>query len=140
MAGLNKVMLIGNLGKDPEMRYTANGKAVTTFSLACGRPPHTTADGERKEETDWFNIVAWEKLAELCSQFLQKGRQAYVEGRLQTRSWDGQDGQKHYMTEVVAQTVLFLGGAPGGGGPRSERYDDGGGAPPSVDPDDLPFE
>src|SRR6185295_18815576 len=140
MASLNKVMLIGNVGKDPEMRYTANGKAVATFTVACNRN-YSSAEGERKEETDWFNIVAWEKLAELCSQFLQKGRQAYIEGRLQTRSWEGQDGQKKYMTEVVAQTVLFL-GAPGGsgGGQRSERYDDGGNAGPPVDPDDLPFE
>jgi single-strand DNA-binding protein len=140
MASLNKVMLIGNLGKDPEMRYTANGKAVATFSIACSRTYNST-EGERKEETDWFNIVTWDKLAELCSQFLQKGRQAYIEGRLQTRSWEGQDGQKRYTTEVVAQTVLFLGSGPGGGGgPRQERYDDGGASGPPVDPDDLPFE
>jgi single-strand DNA-binding protein len=142
MAGLNKVMLIGNVGKDPEMRYTANGKAVTTFSIACNRS-HNTPEGERREETDWFDVVTWDKLAELCSQFLQKGRQAYVEGRLQTRSWEGQDGQKRYKTEVVAQTVLFLGaagGAAGAGAARVERYDDGGQNAPGVDPDDLPFE
>ena len=142
MASLNKVMLIGNVGKDPEMRYTANGKAVTTFSVACNRV-HNGPDGERREETDWFDVVAWDKLAELCSQYLQKGRQAYVEGRLQTRSWEGQDGQKRYKTEVVANTVLFLGSAGGGGAARMERFDDAGpggsgGAP--VDPDDLPFE
>jgi single-strand DNA-binding protein len=144
MAGLNKVMLIGNVGKDPEMRYTANGKAVTTFTIAVNRNFQGT-DGERREETDWFDIVTWEKLAELCSQFLQKGRQAYVEGRLHTRSWEGQDGQKKYRTEVVAQTVLFLGSA-GGGGERGggsrmpeQQYDE---APvgAGVDPDDLPFE
>ena len=111
MASLNKVMLIGNLGKDPEMRYTANGKAVTTFTLACNRT-YNAPDGERREETDWVDIVAWEKTAELCSQFLQKGRQAYVEGRLHTRSWEGQDGQKRYRTEVIASNVLFL-GSPG---------------------------
>lgn len=141
MASLNKVMLIGNLGKDPEMRYTANGKAVTTFSLACSRSYNAT-DGERREETDWFDIVAWDKTAELCSQFLQKGRQAYIEGRLHTRSWEGQDGQKRYRTEVVAQSVLFLGspgGSGGGGAARAERSDDAGSGPP-VDPDDLPFE
>ncbi len=141
MAGLNKVMLIGNLGKDPEMRYTANGKAVTHFSVACSRSFSAT-DGERREETDWFDVVTWDKLAELCSQFLQKGRKAYVEGRLQTRSWEGQDGQKHYKTEVVAQTVLFLDSGPGGG-QRAERFEDAGGAPGGggdVDPDDLPFE
>ena len=143
MAGLNKVMLIGNVGKDPEMRYTANGKAVTTFSVACNRV-HNSPEGERKEETDWFDVVAWDKLAELCSQYLQKGRQAYIEGRLQTRSWEGQDGVKRYKTEIVAQTVLFLGGpgGSGGGGQRpQEQYDDAAapaGAP--VDPDDLPFE
>ena len=141
MAGLNKVMLIGNVGRDPEMRYTANGKAVTTFSVACNRA-FTGADGERREETDWFDIVAWDKLAEQCSQFLQKGRKAYVEGRLHTRSWEGQDGQKRYRTEVVANTVLFLDAAGGGGGAaRMDQYDDhpaAAGAP--VDPDDLPFE
>ncbi len=107
MAGLNKVMLIGNLGADPEMRYTANGNAVTTFNLAVNRN-WTGPDGERKEETEWFTVVSWDKLAETVSQFLQKGRRAFVEGRLQTRSWEGQDGQKRYKTEVVANTVLFL--------------------------------
>jgi len=142
MAGLNKVMLIGNVGKDPEMRYTANGNAVTTFSLAVNRNFQST-EGERREETDWFEIVTWNKLAELCSQFLQKGRQAFVEGRLHTRSWEGQDGQRRYRTEVVAQTVLFLDRAGAGAAQRMiDSYDD---APaPSgvaaVDPDDLPFE
>ncbi len=107
MAGLNKVMLIGNLGTDPEMRYTANGNAVTTFRMAVSRA-FSGNDGERREETEWFNIVTWNKLAETVSQFLQKGRRAYVEGRLQTRSWDGQDGQRRYRTEVIANTVLFL--------------------------------
>ncbi len=107
MAGLNKVMLIGNLGADPEMRYTANGNAVTTFNLAVNRN-WTGPDGERKEETEWFTVVSWDKLAETVSQFLQKGRRAYVEGRMKTRSWEGQDGQKRYKTEVVANTVLFL--------------------------------
>lgn len=140
MASLNKVMLIGNLGKDPEMKYTPNGKAVTTFSLACNRN-YTGNDGERREETDWFDIVAWDKLAEQCSQFLQKGRKAYIEGRLHTRSWEGQDGQKRYRTEVVANAVLFLDSGPGGAA-RMDRYDDGGAvaAAASVDPDDLPFE
>lgn len=107
MAGLNKVMLIGNLGTDPEMRYTANGSAVTNFRLACSRS-FNGQDGERREETEWFTVVCWNKLAETVSQYLQKGRRAYVEGRLQTRSWEGQDGQKRYRTEVIANTVLFL--------------------------------
>jgi single-strand DNA-binding protein len=142
MAGLNKVMLIGNVGKDPEMRYTANGNAVTSFSIAVNRN-FQGSDGERREETDWFDIVTWNKLAEICSQYLQKGSQAYVEGRLHTRSWEGQDGQKRYKTEVVAQTVLFLGQRGGGGAPRMMEYEDapaGGGSSAPVDPDDLPFE
>ena len=128
MAGLNKVMLIGNLGTDPEMRYTANGSAVTTFRIACSRN-FSGADGERREETEWFSIVTWNKLAETCSQFLQKGRRAYVEGRLQTRSWDGPDGNKRYRTEVIANTVLFLDRAQGGA-----MMDDPGGEAP---PDDI---
>jgi single-strand DNA-binding protein len=114
MAGLNKVMVIGNLGADPEMRYTADGNALTSFRVAASRN-YSTPDGERREETEWFSVVAWRKLAEQCSQFLQKGRRVYVEGRLRTRSWDAPDGQKRYRTEVVAAQVLFLdrpGGAP----------------------------
>ncbi len=107
MAGLNKVMLIGRLGADPEMRYTANGQAVTTFNLAVNRN-WTGRDGERREDTEWVTVVCWEKLAETVSQYLQKGRQAFVEGRLQTRNWEGQDGVKRYKTEVVASTVQFL--------------------------------
>ena len=143
MAGLNKVMLIGNVGKDPEMRYTQNGKAVTTFTIACNRT-FQGPEGDRREETDWFDVVTWERLAELCSQYLQKGRQAYVEGRLHTRSWEGPDGQKRYRTEVVAQTVLFLGSPGGGGQPRmQEAYEEAGvgsGSGEHVSPDDLPFE
>jgi len=107
MAGLNKVMLIGNVGTDPEMRYTANGNAVTTFRLACSRN-YSGADGERKEETEWFTVVTWNRLAETCNQYLTKGRRAYVEGRLQTRNWEGQDGQRRTRVEIVANTVLFL--------------------------------
>ena len=105
--GLNKVQLIGNLGKAPEMKYTPNGKAVTTFSVAVDRP---SRDGHAP--TDWFRVVAWEGLAELCNQYLAQGSKVYVEGRLQTRSWDGQDGQKHYATEIVAEDILFLSGHP----------------------------
>jgi len=104
---LNKVMVIGNLGKDPEMRFTGNGTPVTSFSLAVNRS-YSTAGGERHEETEWFNIVAFNKLAETCNQFLGKGRRAYVEGRLQTRSWEGQDGQTKYRTEIIANDVIFL--------------------------------
>lgn len=108
MAGsLNKVMLIGNVGRDPEMRYTPSGTPVTSFSVACGRV-RVSPDGERREETEWFNVVAWNKLAETVSQYLTKGQKVYVEGRLQTRSWEGQDGQKRSRTEVVANTLIFL--------------------------------
>jgi len=134
MAGLNKVMVIGNLGADPEMRYTADGAAVTNFRVAASRN-YTGADGERKEETEWFRIVAFRKLAELCNQYLQKGRRVYVEGRLQTRQWEGQDGQKRFTTEVIAQDVQFLDSKPGGA-PRAEDQD----APMDLEPEDVPFE
>jgi single-strand DNA-binding protein len=105
--GLNKAQVIGNLGKAPQMRYTPNGKAVTSFSVAVDRPSRNGT-----AETDWFRVVAWEGLAEACNQCLEQGSKVYVEGRLQTRSWDGQDGQKHYMTEIVAEDVLFLSARP----------------------------
>ena len=105
--GLNKVMIIGKLGRDPEMRYTPSGKPVTSFSVATSRS-WVTADGERREATEWFNVVAWRDLAEICSQYLSKGSKVYIEGRLQTRSWEGQDGQKHYRTEIVADEMILL--------------------------------
>ena len=104
--GLNSCTFIGNLGKDPDMRYTANGSAVATFSLAVNRT--YSGDAGKREEVEWVNIVCWNKLAELCSEHLNKGRKVYVQGRLSTRSWDGPDGQKKYRTEVVANQVLFL--------------------------------
>lgn len=105
--GLNKVMIIGNLGRDPEMRYTPSGKPVTSFSVAVSRS-FVKAEGERTEVTDWFNVVAWGRLAEICSQYLTKGSMVYVEGRLETRSWEGDNGQKHYRTELVANDVNIL--------------------------------
>jgi len=107
MASLNKVMIIGNIGNEPEMRFTPNGNPVTSFRVATNRI-YTTPEGERKQETDWFTVVAWNKLAEQCNQFLGKGRLVYVEGRMHNRSWEGQDGQKRYRTEVVANRVTFL--------------------------------
>jgi single-strand DNA-binding protein len=109
--GLNKVMLIGNLGRDPEMRYTPSGKPVTSFSLAVNRN-WVSADGERRDETEWFNVVAWGSLAEICNQHLSKGQKVYVEGRLQTRSWEDENGQKHFRTEVVANEMVILTGRP----------------------------
>lgn len=108
MASLNKVILIGNLGSDPEMRYTPDGKSVTSFRMATNRR-YTTSAGESREETEWFRITVWGRQAEQCNQFLSKGRQAYVEGRLHTHNWEGQDGQKRTSFEVVANRVIFLG-------------------------------
>ena len=105
--GLNKVLIIGNLGRDPEMRYTPSGKPVTSFSVAVSRG-WTTSGGERREATEWFNVVAWGNLAEVCNQYLRKGSRVYVEGRLQTRSWDDPDGQRHSRTEVVANEMVIL--------------------------------
>ena len=133
MAALNKVMLIGNVGTDPEMRYTANGNAQTTFRMAVNRT-YTGQDGERHEETEWFSVVTWNKLAETCSQYLQKGRSAYVEGRLQTRSWEGPDGQKRYRTEVIANTVQFLDRTQAAALPESGSAEGPEGPPPDDQP------
>jgi single-strand DNA-binding protein len=106
--GLNKVMIIGRLGRDPEMRYTPSGRPVTTYSIATSRS-WNTSDGERRTETEWFNVVAWGSLAEICKQYLTKGQQVYVEGRLQTRHWDDAEGHKHSSTEIVANEMIMLG-------------------------------
>lgn len=105
--GLNKVMIIGRLGRDPEMRFTASGQPVASFNVATTRG-WTNNEGERREETEWFHVVAWGGLAELCKKRLHKGSQVYVEGRLQTRSWEDTDGQRHYRTELVTQELIFL--------------------------------
>ncbi|HEY4695049.1 MAG TPA: single-stranded DNA-binding protein [Candidatus Nanoarchaeia archaeon] len=105
---LNKVMLIGNLTRDPEMRYTPNGAAVCSFGIATNRSWQPTDGGERREETEFHRIVAWNKLAELCSQLLSKGRKVYIEGRLQTRSWEGPEGEKRQATEIVAEDMVLL--------------------------------
>jgi single-strand DNA-binding protein len=107
--GLNKVMIIGRLGQDPEMRYTPSGRPLTKFQLAANRS-WTTADGEKKTETEWFNIVAWGKLAEICNQYLNKGQQVYIEGRLHTRSWQDDDGNNHSSVEVITQEMIMLDG------------------------------
>ena len=105
---LNKVMIIGYLGRDPEMRYTSSGKPVTTFSVATNRS-WSSASGERHEETEWFTVVAWGNLAEICKQHLSKGSQVYIEGRLQTRRWEDTEGKKHASVEVVAGEMIQLG-------------------------------
>ena len=129
IASLSKVILVGNLGSDPEMRYTPNGKAVTSFSIATNRR-YTTSGGESKEETDWFRVSVWGKQAEQCNQFLSKGKQVYVEGRLHARSWEGQDGQTRTSLEVTAERVLFLGKRGSVALPEGEE----------IEPEDLPFE
>ncbi|MDX2009958.1 MAG: single-stranded DNA-binding protein [Myxococcaceae bacterium] len=155
--GVNKVILIGNLGKDPEVRFTPSGAAVANFNIATNES-WTDKSGQKQERTEWHRIVVWGKLAELCGEYLKKGRQCYVEGRLQTREWTDKEGKKNYTTEVVAQTVQFLGGGPGradggsmgggmgGGGGRRDDFggappDDMGGPPPPSGPggDDIPF-
>lgn len=129
MASLSKVILVGNLGSDPEMRYTPSGKAVTSFRMATNRR-YTTTAGESKEETDWFRVSVWGKQAEQCNQFLAKGRQVYVEGRLHARNWEGQDGQTRTSLEVTADRVLFLGRQAPAAVPEEG----------DVEPEDLPFE
>ena len=136
MPSLNKVMVIGNVGSEPEMRFTPSGKPVTSFRVATNRV-YTTPEGEKKEETEWFTIVAWNRLAEQCNQFLNKGRLVYAEGRLRTRSWEGQDGQKHYRTEIIANRVSFLdkkSAAPLPEGEKAEEVETG-----EIEPDDIPF-
>ena len=140
MASVNKVILIGNLGRDPELRYTQNGQAVTNFTLATNEN-WTNKSGEREERTEWHRVVAWGRTAELCAEYLAKGRTVFVEGRLQTREWEDKEGQKRRTTEVVAQTVQFLGGrggAGGGGGGRRSGGEEPSGASSPPD-DDIPF-
>lgn len=133
--GLNKVMIIGNVGRDPEMRYTPGGSAVTSFSVAVSRR-WTTPENEVRDETEWFNVVAWNKLAETCNSLITKGRKVYIEGRLQTRSWEGPDGQKKYRTEVIASTMLLLDSRPReAGAPSGEP----GFPSDEMEPDDIPF-
>jgi single-strand DNA-binding protein len=154
MLGVNKVILIGNLGKDPELRYTPGGQPTASFSLATTERWNDKA-GKRQERTEWHNIVAWGKLAELVNQYLKKGRSAYIEGRINYRSWDDRDGNKKYKTEIVASQIQFLssGGAPQanavadspqGVHESAPRNDGGEDAPPVADQgsiveENLPF-
>jgi single-strand DNA-binding protein len=152
MASVNKVILIGNLGSDPEMRTTANGTAVANFRIATNEQ-WTNRNGERAERTEWHRIVAWGRTAEICNQYLRKGRSVYIEGRLQTRQWDDRDGNRRYTTEVIAQVMQML-GRPGdreevpAGGPAYENeefYDQTAGAGAGSEgggrgsEDDVPF-
>ena len=139
---VNKVILIGNLGKDPEVRYTPNGRAVARFPIATSET-WTDADSNRQERTEWHNIIVWGKQGETCGQYLAKGRQVFIEGSIRSRSFDDKNGNKRYVTEIVAQRVRFLGG---GGGTRVAPEAEAdvsaestpGGQPPPFD-DDVPF-
>ena len=148
MAALNKVMIIGNLGRDPEVRATPQGKKVANFSLAATER-YNDAQGQRQEKTEWVNVVVWGRLAEIVEQYVKKGSSLYIEGKLQTQSWEDADGSKKYKTEVLGLNLQMLGGrtqgGEGGGGNSGGGYggNSGGGyqspAAPEVIEDDLPF-
>ncbi|MCA9684626.1 MAG: single-stranded DNA-binding protein [Myxococcales bacterium] len=162
MAGINKVILVGNLGRDPELRYTQGGTAVANLSVATTRRWRNKQTNEMVEETEWHRVSVWGQTAEHCNNYLSKGRQVYVEGRLRTRSYDDKDGNKRYSTEIVADVVQFLGGQGGGGGGFEgggggggggggygggggggyggpEPYDPGDYSPVGPEDDDIPF-
>jgi single-strand DNA-binding protein len=126
MAGVNKAILVGNLGRDPELRTTPNGQSVVNFTLATSET-WTDKSGERVERTEWHRIVVWGKTAETCNQYLSKGRTVYIEGRIQTREWEDKDGNKRYTTEINASTVNFIGPRTSGGSGGSSGGDSGGG-------------
>ena len=143
MASVNKAILIGNLGKDPELRYTSSGQAVASFSLAT-TDRYKDKDGNWQERTDWHNIVVWGRQGETAKEYLSKGRSAYIEGRIQTRSYDDKDGNKKWITEIVASRVQFLGGRGEGGSKSAESSNSDTGetvTEPLVnqEDDDLPF-
>jgi len=152
--GINKVILVGNLGKDPETRYMPSGKAVTNFSIATSESWKDKQTGEQKEQTEWHNIVMYDRLAEIAAEYLRKGSQVYVEGRLRTRKWQDKEGRDRYTTEIIANEMQMLGSRAGGGGMGTESRAEprpaapaerGGGAPaPSSSArdefdDDIPF-
>ncbi len=126
MASVNKVILIGNLGKDPEIRYAPSGGAICNVRLATTRSWKDKASGERKEETEWHSVVFYDRLAEIAGEYLKKGRSVYVEGRLKTRKWQDKDGQDRYTTEVIANEMQLLGNREGGGGGMAAESQEGG--------------
>lgn len=142
MASVNKVILIGNLGKDPELRYMPDGNAVANFSIATTER-WKDKNGDKQEKTEWHNIVAYRKLAEICGEYLEKGSPVYIEGRLQTRKWQDKEGNNRYTTEIVADRMQMLGGKRDGGNSRStERAPDTtGGSDGGIDDmdEDIPF-
>ena len=154
MAGINKAIIVGRLGKDPEVRYTQDGRAITNFTVATSEEWRDKTSGEKRERTEWHRIVAFAKLGEICGQYLAKGRQVYIEGRIQTRDWEDKDGNKRYTTEIVASDVQFLGNrqdayqqpqqpqAPQQSRPANNNdksYSDPGPSYPEPPDDDIPF-
>lgn len=128
MASVNKVILVGNLGRDPEVRYTASGSAMCNLSIATTFNSRDGQTGERREETEWHRVVMFNRLAEIAGEYLRKGRPVYIEGRLRTRKWQGQDGQDRYTTEIIADQMQMLGGRGDSGGDYSDDMDQS--APP----------
>jgi single-strand DNA-binding protein len=143
MSGVNKVILLGNLGKDPEIRHLENGRAVTNFTLATSEV-YKNKEGNKVTNTEWHNVVLWTPLAEVAEKYLKKGNQVYIEGKITTRSYDDKDGNKRYITEVVGREMTLVGGRPDGGGGSSEQQSSGSAQPvpapaEPTDLDDLPF-
>jgi single-strand DNA-binding protein len=146
---VNKVMLLGRLGKDPELSYLPSGQSVAKFTLATNRSIKDKESGEWKEETDWHNIVAWGKTGEVCAQYLKKGNQTFIEGRIQNRTWEDREGKKRYSTDIIAENVVLLGSrgegsepgpAKAAAGARATRpADDDFGGQPEITDDDIPF-
>src|SRR5262245_45646092 len=152
MKSINKVILIGRLGRDPELKYTGTGTPFCRFSIATDDTWMDKASGERQERTEWHNIVAWDRLAEICNEYLRKGRLVYIEGALQTREWDDQEGNKRKTTEIRARDMVLLGSpqgeSTGGGQGQARRMASAGSAPasgndaggaPAITDDDIPF-
>ena len=139
MAGINKVILVGRLGRDPEVRYTPSGATVANFSIATSDEWKDKETGQKQEKTEWHKIVAWRRLGEICGEYLRKGKQVYIEGKLQTRSWEDRDGNKRYTTEIVAQSMQMLDAQP-----RDMKVDPADPGFPVEEPitvpeDDIPF-
>ena len=157
---INKAIIVGNLGRDPEMRYTQDGQPVANFTVATNRVWTDRSTNERRDQTEWHRVVCFRRLAEICGEYLRKGSKVYIEGRLQTRSWEGQDGQTRYTTEIIALEMKMLDGRGGGGGgygpdgpgpadnrggysqqqprsPHAPRSDRQASPPPADDPDDF---
>ena len=140
MASLNKVMLIGNLGKDPEVRYTTSGQAVASFSLATTDKFKNKQTNEWEEKTEWHRVTLWGKTAEIAGEYLSKGRTVYIEGRLQTRKWTDRDGNERSTTEIVGERMQMLGSGKGDGGGAAARKPDAGHSEPVAVPEEPPFQ